>query len=154
MNRRNIIVIGGSAGASPVLARVFAELPRDLPAAIFVVTHFHARGPHSLRDTLVMGSTLPISIAIDGQPIEPGRIYLAAADRHLILAQDVMRLGSGPKENMTRPAIDPLFRSAALAYGPQAIGLVLSGYLDDGASGLAAIKARGGVALVQHPLDA
>jgi two-component system chemotaxis response regulator CheB len=154
MDRRNIIVIGGSAGATNVLRRVCAELPQDFPASVFVVTHFQARGPHVLREVLAQTSKLPVCIAIDGQPIEPGRIYLPEADRHLLLGRDVIRLGRGPRENMTRPAIDPLFRSAALAYGPRVVGLVLSGYLDDGASGLAAIKSRGGVALVQHPLDA
>jgi two-component system chemotaxis response regulator CheB len=99
-------------------------------------------------------SNLPIDVALDGQPIERGRIYLAASDRHLLLTHEVIRLGAGPRENMMRPAVDPLFRSAALSHGPRAVGLVLSGYMDDGASGLAAIKAHGGVALVQHPADA
>ncbi len=154
MDPRNIVVIGGSAGASPVLKRIAAALPPGLPASIFIVTHFQARGPESLRDLMIGSSALPIDVALDGQPIERGRIYLAAADRHLILERDVIRLGVGPRENMMRPAIDPLFRSAALAYGPRVVGLLLSGYLDDGVTGLAAIKLRGGVTLVQHPLDA
>jgi two-component system chemotaxis response regulator CheB len=154
MKRRNIVAIGGSAGASPVLKRILADLAPEFPASIFVVTHSQLRGAHALKEMLASTSALPIDLAIDEQPIEPGRIYLAAADRHLLLDNGVIRLGAGPRENMARPAIDPLFRSAALAYGPQTIGLVLSGDLDDGASGLAAIKARGGVALVQHPLDA
>lgn len=154
MDRRNIIVVGGSAGASLVLRRIFAELPADLEASVFAVTHFQSRGPEALRELLTSTSGLPIDVAIDGQPIECGRVYLAAADRHLLVGRDVIRLGVGPRENMMRPAVDPLFRSAALAYGPRVVGLVLSGYMDDGASGLAAIKARGGVALVQNPLDA
>ena len=154
MERRNIVVVGGSAGASQVLQTVFAGLPADLPANLFVVTHFQAGGPESLKDLLAPTSALPINVAVDGQPVEPGRITLAAADRHLVLAAGVVRLGRGPRENLMRPAIDPLFRSAALVYGPRVIGLVLSGYLDDGAAGLAAIKARGGTTLVQHPLDA
>ncbi|MGH6955591.1 MAG: chemotaxis protein CheB [Caulobacteraceae bacterium] len=93
-------------------------------------------------------------VAVDGQPIEPGCIYLPAPDRHLIVGRKTVRLGAGARENMTRPAIDPLFRSAALAFGPRTIGVVLSGYLNDGAAGLVAIKARGGIAIAQHPLDA
>jgi two-component system chemotaxis response regulator CheB len=91
---------------------------------------------------------------VDGQPIERGHVYAAVPDRHLLLVDGIMRLGDGPRENMTRPAIDPLFRSAALAYGPRAVGVVLSGLLNDGASGLCAIKECGGTAVVQHPLDA
>jgi two-component system chemotaxis response regulator CheB len=95
-----------------------------------------------------------VSRAVDGQPVERGRVYAAVPDRHLLLVDGIMRLGDGPRENMTRPAIDPLFRSAALAYGPRTVGVVLSGLLNDGASGLSAIKACGGTAVVQHPLDA
>jgi two-component system chemotaxis response regulator CheB len=95
-----------------------------------------------------------VSQAIDGQPIERGHVYVAVPDRHLLLVDSVIRLGEGPRENMVRPAIDPLFRSAALAYGPRVIGVVLTGMLNDGASGLHAIKACGGMAVVQNPLDA
>jgi two-component system chemotaxis response regulator CheB len=151
MDLRNIIVIGGSAGASGVLLQICRALPTDFAASVFVVTHFQHRGPEGLKAMLADACALPVDVAIDGQPVEPGRICLAAADRHLLLARGVVRLGAGPMENLMRPAIDPLFRSAALAYGPRAIGLVLSGRMDDGASGLAAIKARGGLALVQHP---
>jgi len=91
---------------------------------------------------------------VNGQPIERGRIYVAAPDRHLLLMNGTIRLGEGPRENMARPAIDPFFRSAALSYGPRVIGVVLSGMLNDGAAGLYAIKAAGGTAVVQHPLDA
>jgi two-component system chemotaxis response regulator CheB len=154
MNARNIVAIGGSAGAGPVVRKLLAALPKDLDASLFVVTHFPNTGPGPLLNLLREISALPISVAIDGQPIEPGRIYLAAADRHLLVDPGIVRLGRGPHENMMRPAIDPLFRSAALAFGPRAIGVVLSGYLNDGAAGLAAIKSRGGLALVQHPLDA
>jgi two-component system chemotaxis response regulator CheB len=87
-------------------------------------------------------------------PIRPGHVYLSVPDRHLILTEGRMRLGRGPRENMARPAIDPLFRSAAVAYGPRVIGVVLSGLLNDGASGLEAIKRCGGLALVQDPADA
>lgn len=97
---------------------------------------------------------MPVSPAVDGQPLEQGPVYTAVPDRHLLLVDGNMRLGEGPRENVTRPAIDPLFRSAALAYGPRTVGVLLSGMLNDGASGLCAIKACGGTAIVQHPLDA
>jgi two-component system chemotaxis response regulator CheB len=103
---------------------------------------------------LSTASALPIVIPVDGQPVEQGHVYVAVPDHHLLLLDNTVRLGDGPRENMARPAIDPLFRSAALSYGPRAVGVVLSGMLNDGASGLAAIKACGGTAIVQHPLDA
>src|SRR5581483_7806425 len=96
----------------------------------------------------------PAAEAVDGQPIEHGRIYVAVPNRHLLVVDGTVRLGDGPRENLTRPAIDPLFRSAALSYGSRVIGVVLSGMLNDGAAGLWAIKACGGTAVVQHPLDA
>jgi len=97
---------------------------------------------------------LPVRQAEDGMPIETGNVYLAAPDHHLLIADGHLKLGKGPRENMARPAIDPLFRSAAIAYGPRVIGLVLSGLLSDGAAGLNAIKRCGGMALVQDPADA
>lgn len=103
---------------------------------------------------LARSGPLPVSQAIDGQPIERGQVYVAAPDRHLLVIDGTVRLGDGPRENLTRPAIDPLFRSAALSYGARVVGVVLSGMLNDGASGLCAIKQRGGTAIVQHPLEA
>lgn len=153
MPRRDIIVIGGSAGSSPVIKQLLRDLPADLPASIFVSTHLPA-GAGYLADVLGAVSALPAVRAVDGQPIEPGRVYVAAPDRHLLLINGTIHLGEGPRENMVRPAIDPLFRSAALSYGPRVVGVVLSGMLNDGASGLFAVKACGGVAVVQHPLDA
>lgn len=131
-----------------------ADLPKDFPGSIFVATHVPTGSPGYLADALSSAGPLPVSRAVDGQPVERGRVYAAVPDRHLLLVDGIMRLGDGPRENMTRPAIDPLFRSAALAYGPRAVGVVLSGRLNDGASGLSAIKACGGTAVVQHPLDA
>jgi two-component system chemotaxis response regulator CheB len=107
-----------------------------------------------LSDVLELASHLRVTRAIDGQPIEPGCVYVAVPDHHLLVIDGTVRLGNGPRENMTRPAIDPLFRSAALSYGPRVIGVILSGMLNDGASGLHAVKACGGTAIVQHPLDA
>jgi two-component system, chemotaxis family, protein-glutamate methylesterase/glutaminase len=151
---RDIIVVGGSAGSSAVLAQLISDLPADLPAAVFVTTHVPVQSSAYLVDVLARNAALPIVQAVDGQPIEPGRVYVATPDCHLLLIGGAIRMGMGPRENMARPAIDPMFRSAALSYGPRVIGVVLTGKLNDGASGLHAIKARGGLAVVQHPVDA
>ncbi|MCC2976737.1 chemotaxis protein CheB [Sphingomonas sp. PL-96] len=152
--KKDVIAIGGSAGSSAALKQLLSDLPRDLPASIFVSTHIPAHSPSMLADVLAGCATLPVTQAIDGQPIERGHVYVAAPDRHLLLTHSAIRLGVGPRENMVRPSIDPLFRSAALAFGSRAVGVVLSGMLNDGASGLHAIKSVGGTAIVQHPLDA
>jgi len=152
--KKDIIVIGGSAGSHSALRQIMSDLPKDLSASIFVATHVPASSSGYLADVLASAGPLPVSPAVDGQPVEKGRVYTAVPDRHLLLVDGIMRLGEGPRENMTRPAIDPLFRSAALAYGPRVVGVVLSGLLNDGVSGLSAIKACGGTAVVQHPLDA
>lgn len=154
MANKNIVAIGGSAGSGAVLSRIMADLPADLPASIFIATHVSARSPGHLSDILARAGPLPVCQAVDGQPIEKGRVYVAAPGHHLLLVDNMMRLGDGPRENMARPAIDPLFRSVALSYGPRAVGVVLSGMLNDGASGLFAIKSCGGTAVVQHPLEA
>ena len=151
---KDIIVIGGSAGSSGVLKQLLGNLPGGLSASVFVSTHIPANRPSLLAETLAASATLPVAQARDGQSIERGRVYVAAPDRHLLLIDGTIRLGAGPRENMARPSIDPLFRSAALSYGARAIGVVLSGMLNDGASGLHAIKSRGGTAVVQHPIDA
>ncbi len=152
--KKDIIVIGGSAGSSAALKTLLADLPRDLPASVFISTHIPAHSPSLLADVLAGRAALPVAQAVDGQPIETGRVYVAPPDRHLLLINGTIRLGLGPRENMVRPAIDPFFRSAALTYGARVIGVVLSGMLNDGAAGLYAIKARGGTAVVQHPIDA
>jgi two-component system, chemotaxis family, protein-glutamate methylesterase/glutaminase len=152
--KRDIIVIGGSAGSHSALRRILSDLPAELPASIFVATHVPTTSPGYLADALSSAGPLPVASAMDGQAVERGCIYTAVPDRHLLLVDGIMRLGDGPRENMARPAIDPLFRSAALAYGSRTVGVVLSGLLNDGASGLSAIKACGGTAVVQHPLDA
>jgi two-component system chemotaxis response regulator CheB len=152
--QRDILVIGGSLGSAAVLKRILAELPADLPAAICITTHMPTLSTGQLPEALRGSTAFRVSQAIDGQPIEQGRIYVAAPDRHLLLRGGTILLGTGPRENMARPAIDPLFRSAALDYGPRVVGLILTGLLNDGAAGLHAIKAAGGLTLVQHPLDA
>ena len=151
---QDVIVIGGSAGSTAVLKKLLEHLPPDLPASICISTHVPAHAPGLLAEMLDAAATLPVSRAIDRQPLERGRIYVAPPDRHLLLLEGGIVLGTGPRENMSRPAIDPLFRSAALTFGSRVIGVILSGMLNDGASGLLAVKQRGGLAVVQHPLDA
>ena len=152
-----IVVIGGSFGAINALKLILPSLPADFPAAILIATHI---GAHSsiLPEILARRSALPVRHATDGEPLLPGKVLLAPSDTHLTVAAEgkriYARLVHGPKENHCRPAIDPLFRSAAAACGPGAIGVVLTGYLDDGTVGLQAIKARGGIAIVQDPADA
>jgi two-component system chemotaxis response regulator CheB len=154
LSNRDIVVIGGSSGATLPLKEVLGRLPTDIPAAIFVVLHISAHGIGILATVANKAGKLAVRQAEDGLSIENGHVYLAAPDRHLMLAGGRMMLGSGPPENMARPAIDPLFSSAALHYGPRVIGVVLSGLLSDGAAGLNAIKRGGGVAVVQDPSDA
>ena len=154
MAKRDIFVIGGSAGSNAVLQQVLADLPGDFPASIFVTTHVPSQSAGYLAEMLDGAGPLPVVHAVDGQPIQRGCVYVAVPNRHLLVVDGTIRLGDGPRENMARPAIDPLFRSAALSYGPRTVGVLLSGMLNDGASGLSAIKACGGTAVVQHPLDA
>jgi two-component system chemotaxis response regulator CheB len=154
MANRDIIVIGGSSGATVALKQILQCLPGDLPAAVFVVLHIPAQGIGILSTVASAASRLPVLQAASGMAIENGNIYLGVPDHHLLIYQDHIVLGRGPRENMARPAIDPLFRSAALQYGPRVIVVVLSGLLSDGASGLNAIKRCGGLTLVQDPADA
>lgn len=154
MRQREIIVIGGSAGSIEALKALVAALPPALPAAIFVVVHLSADSPGLLPSILEYTSRLPVRAATDQLPIRTGHIYVAPPDHHLLLEAGWMRVTHGPKENRFRPAVDPLFRSAAYAFGPYAIGVILSGMLDDGTAGLWAIKDRGGLAMVQEPSDA
>ncbi|MEW6151088.1 MAG: chemotaxis protein CheB, partial [Pseudomonadota bacterium] len=136
MSNRDIIVIGGSAGATAPLKQILGRLPADLPAAVFVVLHIPAQGIGILSTVASRAGPLPVRQAQNGMKIAPGRIYLAAPDHHLLLYGDHIFLGRGPRENMVRPAIDALFRSAALYHGPRVIGVLLSGLLSDGAAGL------------------
>lgn len=149
-----IIVIGASAGGFEALQTLVAGLPKGLPASIFVVWHMAPEVRGILPYVLNKYDTLPAANACDGEEIEVGRIYVAPPDRHMLLERGRIRITRGPKENRFRPAVDPLFRSAAYVYGEQVIGIVLSGALDDGTSGLWIVKRRGGIAIVQHPRDA
>jgi two-component system chemotaxis response regulator CheB len=154
MDKRNIIVIGASAGGFEALKKLVAGLPPDLDAAIFVVWHMPPEVKGLLPQVLNSQKTLLAANAIDNEPIVNKRIYVAPPDRHLIIENGFVRVTRGPKENRFRPAVDPLFRSAAYIYGPRVIGIVLSGALDDGTAGLWTIKSRGGIAIVQDPEDA
>jgi two-component system chemotaxis response regulator CheB len=152
-----IVVIGGSAGALSALKIILASLPEDFPAAILIVTHIGAN-KSLLPEILQRITSLQVRHAVDGELIIPGRVLVAPSDEHLTVVasgnQIYTRLAHGPRENNCRPAIDPLFRSAAAACGPGTTGVILSGYLDDGTVGLQAIKARGGMAIVQDPAEA
>ena len=154
METRNIIVIGASAGGFEALKRLVGDLPSDLNAAIFIVWHMSAEVRGILPDVLNRKHSVYAANAIDNEPIQMNRIYVAPPDWHLLIEKDKVRITHGPKENRFRPAVDPLFRSAAYAYGKRVIGVILSGALDDGTAGLWAIKEYGGLAVVQDPGDA
>ena len=154
MANRDIVVIGGSSGSVEPLRAILGSMPADLPASVFVALHMPARGSGILSTIASSFTALPVRQAEDGLPIQRGHVYAAAPDQHLLVADGRIVLGQGPRENMARPAIDPLFRSAAVSYGPRAIGVVLSGLLSDGAAGLNAIHRCGGFTLVQDPSDA
>ena len=131
-----------------------ADLPRNLPAAVFIVLHISAKAPSLLPALLARESKLPVAHAVDGDAIVSGRIYVAPPDQHLIIEDEHVKLVHGPKENLHRPSIDALFRSAARWKGSRVIGVVLTGARDDGKVGMRAVKQRGGISIVQDPLDA
>jgi len=149
-----VILIGGSLGAMPPLRMLVAALPSSLAAPIVIVRHIGAHRS-ALPEILESLGPLPAKHAEDGEKLVAGTIYVAPSDRHLLVTPAAkLQLTHGPKENFARPAIDPLFRSAALALGPAAIGVLLSGRFDDGVAGLQAVKAAGGTVVVQDPATA
>jgi len=151
--QRNLIVIGGSTGAVKPLLELVGSLPRGFPASVLIVQHIGAQAS-MLPELLNRRGSLPALFPASGRLLEPGVIFVAPPDHHLLVTDGAVRLTKDPKENYARPAIDPLFRSAAIAKGPRVIGVILSGLLDDGVAGLQAIKACGGMAIVQDPQDA
>jgi len=153
MAKHDVIVIGASAGGVEAISRVIADLPRELRASVCVVLHI-ARGRSMLPEILTRAGRLPAAHPIDGEPLQYGRVYIAPPDHHLIVVDGTVRTVHTASENGVRPAVDPLFRSAARAYGPRVIGVVLTGALDDGTAGVAAIKEAGGITIAQDPEEA
>jgi two-component system, chemotaxis family, protein-glutamate methylesterase/glutaminase len=151
MAKHDIVVIGASAGGVEALQELVKQLPADFPASVFVVLHIPARSRSYLPELLSRSGRLRAVHPADGEPIQPGRIYVAPPDHHLIVEKDHVHLSMGPKEQHHRPCINVLFRSAALAYGERVAGVVLTGELDDGTAGLWEVSRRGGVAVVQNP---
>jgi two-component system chemotaxis response regulator CheB len=150
----DIVVVGFSAGGIQPLMQLVRDLPSDFPASLFVVHHFPPHSVSALPGIIQRAAHLPVATAGDRDSIAQGHIYVGRPDHHLLIMPGHIRLTRGPREHGNRPALDPLFRSAARSYGPRVIGVVLSGTLDDGASGLHAVKSAGGIAVVQHPRHA
>lgn len=154
MSTPRLVVVGASAGGVEALRGLLSLLPADLPAAVLVVMHMAPGAPSVLPRILGRASRLPVNEALDGLPIEAGRVYVAPGDQHLIVEDGHLALVRGPRENGHRPALDPLFRSAARAHGARVAGVVLSGNLSDGTHGLAQVRHHGGTTLVQEPSEA
>ncbi|HWN68650.1 MAG TPA: chemotaxis protein CheB [Haliangium sp.] len=150
----DIVVIGASSGGVDALMRIAAGLPSDLPASVFIVLHQEPGVASRLPELLSRRGPLRATLAMHGEAIVPGRIYVAPPDNHLMLRPGYMHVVRGPKENGHRPSVDALFRTAAVVYGSRVIGVVLTGYLDCGTAGMMSIKARHGLAVVQDPRDA
>lgn len=151
---KHIVVIGTSAGGIETLRALVEAIPQDFAAPICIVMHLAPQSPGVLSEILNRVSQVPVQAGGNGERLRSGHIYVAPPDCHLIVEPGRIRVTKGPKENRFRPAIDPLFRSAAQVYGPGAIGVILTGNLDDGTAGLWAIKRLGGTAIVQDPDDA
>jgi two-component system chemotaxis response regulator CheB len=149
-----IVVVGASAGGVEALRAFVAALPPDLPAPVVVVLHIPPDAPSALAAILGRAGPLPARSVAHGERLVAGTVYVAPADHHVLVVDEHLHLSRGPRENGHRPALDPLFRSAAVEYGPSAIGVVLSGNRDDGAAGLAVIARQGGATFVQDPAEA
>lgn len=151
MEHRDIVVIGASAGGLEAIRQILGAMPRDLDAAVLIVLHTASRAGSVLPKVFGRASQLPVFHPQDGEAIEQGRVYIAPPGFHMIVEGGLLRVVEGPRENLQRPAVDPLFRSAAATYGPRVIGVILTGMLDDGTAGLMAVHASGGKAVVQDP---
>jgi two-component system chemotaxis response regulator CheB len=154
MANRNVLAVGTSAGGVEALLSLTKQLPADFPAAVLVTIHLSGQSRSSLPELLTNAGAMPAAFAGEGDVARKGRIYVAPPGRHLLIDGDVLSLGTGPRENNVRPAIDPMLRSAAVCCGHRSIGVVLTGTLDDGASGLWALTQYGGATIVQDPQDA
>lgn len=154
MNGTRVVAIGASAGGVQALCSIVESLSAGLPAAVLVVLHLAPHSRSALPAILGRSSCLPVCHPVEGEHLQPGRIYIAPPDRHLAIRDGRIHLSRNASENGHRPAIDVLFRTAARAFGSRVVGVVLTGNLDDGTAGLAAIKKCGGVAIVQDPEDA
>ncbi|KUH92668.1 chemotaxis protein CheB [Mycobacterium sp. IS-3022] len=151
---RGVVAVGASAGGVEALTQFAAGLPADLPFAVLIALHMPPKAPSVLAKIIDRSGLVPAARAGDGEALEPGRIYVAVPDRHLLVNDGRVLLSEGPTENTFRPAINALFRSVAVDFGPRAICVLMSGVLDDGVLGAAAVRSRGGTTIVQHPDDA
>lgn len=154
MQPRDIVVIGASAGGVEALQDIVRNISKDYMGTIFIVLHTRAYHKSKLPEILSSIGPLKAEFAIDDEVIRKGHIYIAPSDYHLLVEDSHMLVRKGPKENLFRPSIDALFRSVAYTYGPRAVGIILSGLLEDGTSGLWTIKRRGGIAIIQKPSEA
>lgn len=154
MAKRDIVVVGASAGGIIALVELLKSIPTDFTASVFVVLHLPAYSPSVLPEILSRAGELNAVHPVDGELVKPGLVYVCPPDHHLILEGNRVLVKKGPKENNFRPSIDALFRSAAYVYGPRVIGIVLSGLLNDGTSGLWSVKRLGGITIIQEPADA
>jgi two-component system chemotaxis response regulator CheB len=154
MDKHDIVVIGASAGGVHALKELVSELPADFDATIFIVQHISPDSPSYLPDILNFKSRLKAVHAKDGEPIRPGTIYIAPPDHHMLVEKETVLVKKGPKENRFRPSIDALFRSAAYTFGTRVIGIILTGLLNDGTSGMWSVKRLGGVCVIQQPEEA
>jgi two-component system, chemotaxis family, protein-glutamate methylesterase/glutaminase len=153
MKTKRIVVIGTSAGGMEALQTLGAQLPRNFPAAVFIVQHMAHDGNAEVL-ARALDKSMPCTVARNGERFKPGHFYVAPADNHMLLKPTTVIVTKGARENRYRPAIDPLFRSAAVAHGPRVISVVLTGLLDDGTEGTSAVKRCGGTTIVQDPRDA
>lgn len=152
--KRDIVVIGASAGGVEAVGKLLHDFPADLPASVFVVLHLRPGFVSHLAQIWSRQSPMPVLEARNSDQIERGRVYVAPPDHHLLCNDGRVALSRGPTENLHRPSVDTLFRSAAYNFGPRVIGIILTGMLDDGTAGLLQIKRHRGLALVQNPDDA
>ncbi len=153
MPRHDVIVIGASAGGVEAISRIVSDFPRDIRASILVVLHI-SRGRSLLPEILTRAGRVPAAHPADSDPLQYGRVYVAPPDHHLIIQQGAARVVHSAAENGVRPAVDPLFRSAAREYGSRVVGVILTGALDDGTAGIMAIKDAGGITIAQDPDEA